>query len=77
MGAFMGMAGLHGMLLRTLYFNGEFNLYMILAALCGALLLLAFLAIFLNIVMTVGVQGVIGIFLPTKTKTKVLLPAEK
>ncbi|HNW60263.1 MAG TPA: cbb3-type cytochrome c oxidase subunit I [bacterium] len=77
MGAFMGMAGLHGMLRRALYFNGEFNLYMILAALCGALLLLAFLAFFLNIVMTVGVQGVIGIFMPARTKTRELLPAEK
>ncbi len=77
MGAFMGMAGLHGMLRRALYFNGEFNTYMILAALCGALLLLAFLAFFINIVMTVGIQGVIGIFMPAKTKTKELVPAAK
>ena len=39
MGAFMGMAGLQGMLRRTIYFDGEFSLYMILAALCGLLLL--------------------------------------
>jgi cytochrome c oxidase subunit 1 len=77
MGAFMGMAGLQGMLRRTLYFEGEFNVYMILAALSGALLLVAFLAFFLNIVMTVGVRGVIGIFLPAKLKTKDLLPAGK
>jgi cytochrome c oxidase subunit 1 len=75
MGAFMGMAGLQGMLRRTLYFEGEFNVYMILAALCGALLLVAFLAFFVNIVMTVGVKGVVGIFLPSKLKTKDLLPA--
>jgi cytochrome c oxidase subunit 1 len=74
MGAFMGMAGLQGMLRRTLYFEGEFNVYMILAALCGALLLVAFLAFFLNIVMTVGVRGVVGIFLPSKLRTKDLLP---
>ncbi len=74
MGAFMGMAGLHGMLRRTLYFNGEFNTYMILAGLCGALLLLAFLVFFINIVMTVGLNGVIGIFSPAKIKTKDLLP---
>jgi len=74
MGAFMGMAGLKGMLRRTLYFEGEFDLYMILAAVCGGLLLISFLAFFLNIVMTVGVKGVIGIFSPVKNKNKDLLP---
>ncbi len=77
MGAFMGMAGLKGMLRRTLYMNGEFDLYMILAALAGSLLLFAFLAFFYNIVMSVGINGVIGIFTPAETKTKDLLPAEK
>ncbi len=76
MGAFMGMAGLKGMLRRTLYFNGEFDLYMILALICGAMLLFAFLAFFLNIVMTVGVEGVIGIFKPVKNKNKDLVPAD-
>ena len=76
MGAFMGMAGLQGMLRRTLYIEGEFNLYMILAGLSGALLLLAFLAFFLNIVMSLGIRGVIGIFTPAKLKTADLVPAE-
>lgn len=75
MGAFMGMAGLKGMLRRTLYFEGEFDLYMILAMVCGGLLLVGFLAFFLNIVMSVGVNGVIGIFSPTKNKNKDLVPA--
>jgi cytochrome c oxidase subunit 1 len=48
---------------------------MILAALCGALLLIGFLAFFLNIVMSVGLQGVIGIFKPAKIKAKDLVPA--
>jgi cytochrome c oxidase subunit 1 len=77
MGAFMGMAGLKGMLRRTIYSNGEFNIYMILAALSGSLLLLAFLAFFFNIVMSVGLNGVIGIFMPSRLNTKDLLPAEK
>ncbi len=77
MGAFMGMAGLKGMLRRSLYLNGEFNLYMILAALAGSLLLFAFLAFFYNIVMSVGINGVIGIFKPAETNTKDLLPAEE
>jgi cytochrome c oxidase subunit 1 len=75
MGAFMGMAGLNGMLRRTIYYNGEFNVYMILAGLSGLLLLLGFLLFFFNIVMTVGLKGVIGIFMPASTKTKELLPA--
>ncbi len=77
MGAFMGMAGLKGMLRRTIYFNGEFDLYMVLAALCGGLLLLAFLAFFYNIVMSVGLNGVIGIFTPSKLNKNDLLPAVK
>lgn len=75
MGAFMGMAGLKGMLRRTLYFNGEFDLYMILALVCGALLLFAFLAFFFNILMTVGIEGLIGIFKPVKNKNKDLVPS--
>ncbi len=75
MGAFMGMAGLKGMLRRTLYFEGEYNLYMILAALCGTLLLLSFLAFFFNIVMSVGLKGVLGIFTGAEEK-KELLPVE-
>lgn len=76
MGAFMGMAGLQGMLRRTIYFEGEFNGYMILAGLSGLLLLLAFLAFFFNIVMSVGLKGVIGIYSPSTTKTKDLIPAD-
>ncbi|MCU0462880.1 MAG: cbb3-type cytochrome c oxidase subunit I [Bacteroidales bacterium] len=75
MGAFMGMAGLNGMLRRTLYINGEFNIQMILAALSGTLILIGFLAFFFNIVMSVGLKGVIGIFTPAKLKTKDLVPA--
>jgi len=77
MGAFMGMAGLKGMLRRVVYHDGEFNLYMILAALAGTLLLLAFLAFFYNIVMTVGFKGVLGIFTPSKLDKDQLLPEEK
>ncbi|MBK8884139.1 MAG: cbb3-type cytochrome c oxidase subunit I [Bacteroidales bacterium] len=77
MGAFMGMAGLKGMLRRSLYLNGEFNLTMILAAICGALLLIGFIVFFYNIVMSVGLKGVIGIFTPAKTKTTDLVPAEQ
>jgi cytochrome c oxidase subunit 1 len=76
MGAFMGMAGLQGMLRRMVYFEGEFSAYMILAALAGALLVVGFLAFFFNIVMTLGLSGVLGVFTKSKLQTKDLLPAE-
>jgi cytochrome c oxidase subunit 1 len=76
MGAFMGMAGLHGMLRRTIYLNGEFRPYMILAALSGALLIAGLIAFLVNIVMTVGLEGAVGIFRRSKLDTKELVPAE-
>jgi hypothetical protein len=36
-------------------------------------LLIGFLTFFYNIVMSVGLNGVVGIFTPAKTKTKDLL----
>ena len=77
MGAFMGMAGLKGMLRRTIYANGEFNVYMILAALCGLLLLVGFLSFFVNIVMSVGLKGVLGIFAKSTLDKDKLLPAQE
>jgi cytochrome c oxidase subunit I len=77
MGAFMGMAGLKGMLRRTIYYHGEFNVYMILAALCGLLLLVGFLSFFVNIVMSVGLKGVLGIFQKSTLDKDKLLPAQE
>ena len=68
MGAFMGMAGLDGMLRRHMYFNGEFDLMMILAGICGAMVLLAWIIFLFNIIMSIGLKGLIGIFLPSKNK---------
>jgi cytochrome c oxidase subunit I len=76
MGAFMGMAGLEGMLRRTIYLNGEYTWYMLMAGICGALLLLAFLAFFINIVLSVGLNGVIGIFTRSKLPVEELTPKE-
>jgi cytochrome c oxidase subunit 1 len=77
MGAFMGMAGLNGMLRRTIYYQGEFNWYMILAALSGALLFIAFLAFFYNIVMSLGLKGVLQIFTPSKLNVKDTVPVSE
>jgi cytochrome c oxidase subunit 1 len=74
MGAFMGMAGLQGMLRRTIYYNGEFDLYMLLAAICGGLLLVGFLAFFYNIVMSLGLNGVIGVFTRSRLSKDLLVP---
>jgi cytochrome c oxidase subunit 1 len=74
MGAFMGMAGLKGMLRRTIYFDGEYLPFMILAGICGALLLAAFAAFLYNIVMTVGLKGAVGIFRRSELDPDVLVP---
>jgi len=74
MGAFMGMAGLKGMLRRTIYWDGEFLPFMILAGICGALLLAAFAAFLVNIVMTVGLKGALAIFRRSELDPKVLVP---
>lgn len=74
MGAFMGMAGLQGMLRRTIYYDGEFEPFMILAGVSGVLLAIALAAFLLNIVMTIGLRGAVGIFTPSRTSPKVLLP---
>lgn len=74
MGAFMGMAGLQGMLRRTIYTDDPFLPYMILAGICGALLLSALAAFLFNIVMTVGLKGALGIFKRAEVNTKDLLP---
>ena len=69
MGAFAGMAGLDGMLRRHLYVHGEFHTYMVLAAICGTMVLIAWFIFLFNIVMSVGVKGLIGIFLPARDKS--------
>lgn len=63
MGAFMGMAGLKGMLRRSIYTGNEFNIYMILAAASGSLILLAYIAFLCNLLMSLGLKGILGIFI--------------
>ena len=75
MGAFMGMAAMDGMLRRTLYFEGEYQTYMILAGICGLLLLSAWVVFLLNVILSVGVKGLIGVFTKPKLDTKDLVPS--
>jgi len=69
MGAFMGMAGLDGMLRRHLYVDGQFNPDMIFAAMFGTMLLAAWAIFLYNIIMSVGLKGLVGIFLPANDPT--------
>lgn len=75
MGAFMGMAGLQGMMRRTIYYDGEFRPYMILAAVSGALLAVALLAFLTNVVMTLGLRGAVGVFTRSDLPVDDLVPA--
>ena len=77
MGSFMGMAGIDGMLRRSIYVDGEYNTYMILAGICGVLLLLAFAAFLFNVVMTVGIKGLVGIYSPAKMSTRECVAAQQ
>ena len=74
MGAFMGMAGLLGMLRRTIYYGGEYQIFMILAALAGSALLLAYLSYFFNLLLSFGVKGLIELFKPSPHNKEKLLP---
>ena len=77
MGAFMGMAGIDGMLRRAVYTDGEYSTYMILAGICGMMMLVAFVLLMVNIVMSIGVKGLIGIYQPSKIDTRECLAPEK
>jgi len=76
MGAFMGMAAMDGALRRTLYLEGEYSTYMILAGICGALLLAAWIAFLTNLILSVGLKGLIGIYKKPKLNTKALVPED-
>ena len=76
MGAFAGMAGLDGMLRRHLYVDGEFHTWMILGAIFGTMVLIAWVLFLLNIVMSVGVKGLVGIFKPATNDIDYVVEAE-
>jgi len=77
MSAFMGLAAMDGLLRRTLYVDGEYTTYMVLGFAGGALVLLSWVTFLVNVVMSIGVKGLIGVYMPSKLKTKDLVPAEE
>jgi len=74
MGAFMGMAGLRGMLRRTIDFEGIYFWYMLLAAASGTLLLIALVCFVVNVVMTFGIRGALSLFTRSKRPAAEILP---
>ncbi len=69
MGSVLGFAGLEGALRRHLYVHGEFGPYMILGAIFGAMIFIAWAIFLYNIVMSIGLKGLVGIFMPAKDKS--------
>jgi len=65
---------LQGMLRRTIYYNGEYESYMWLAAVSGALLLAALGCFLVNIVMTLGLRGAAGLFRKSTLPVDQLVP---
>lgn len=60
----MGFAGMSGMLRRTLYPGDDtFQTEMIAAAAFGSLIVLSYLALMYNIISTIGIRGLVEIFL--------------
>ncbi|MCP5059983.1 MAG: cbb3-type cytochrome c oxidase subunit I [bacterium] len=59
----MGLAGMDGMLRRTMYeADHPFRLEMVGAAFFGSLMVAAYLAMMYNIINSIGIRGLIGIF---------------
>jgi len=57
------------MLRRTVYYNGEYTWYMILAGICGMMMLIAFVLFLYNIIMSIGLKGLVGIYEPSRIDT--------
>ena len=67
----MGFAGMDGMLRRTVYpGDTTFQPHMIAAAFFGSLILLAYLAMMYNIVSSIGIRGLIEIFVKLPERVK-------
>lgn len=77
MSFFMGMSAMSGALRRYIYVNGEYNMFMIFAAICGMMMMVAWLLYLYNVIMSFGVKGLLGIYTSPKIDTKDLIPAEQ
>jgi cytochrome c oxidase subunit 1 len=62
----MGMAGVRGMLRRTLYDSALYEPYMTVAMIGGMLIAAAFVVFLINLIGSLGLRTVIGLFLPER-----------
>jgi cytochrome c oxidase subunit 1 len=62
----MGMAGAKGMLRRTFYEGTMYQPYTLVAVVGGGLVSVAFVAFLVNLVSTLGLRNVLGLFLPER-----------
>ena len=62
----MGLAGIQGMLRRTIYTNGLYRPHMAVALVGGVLLMVGLVAFVANLVVTLGVRNVVELFLPRR-----------
>jgi cytochrome c oxidase subunit 1 len=62
----MGMAGAKGMLRRTLYVEGEYSAYTLVALIGGVIISLGFIAFLVNLVQSLGIRNVLALFLPER-----------
>ena len=60
----MGWAGTMGMLRRTLYLDGIYQPYMIVALISALLMVIAFLCFLANIIRSLGWRDVVSLFIP-------------
>ena len=65
----MGFAGLNGMLRRTLYIGDPtYQTEMYFAAFFGAILAFGYLVMMFNLINTIGVRSLVGLFIPLPEK---------
>ncbi|MDE3090516.1 MAG: cbb3-type cytochrome c oxidase subunit I, partial [Chloroflexota bacterium] len=62
----MGMAGIEGMLRRTIYTDTLYQPYMIVALIGALLMTIGFLAFLVNVLWTLGLPNTLGLIVPDK-----------
>jgi len=60
----MGFAGIEGMLRRTLYYNGEYRDYMVIALISAGLMAVSFVVFLINLIQKLRFMNILRIFKP-------------
>jgi cytochrome c oxidase subunit 1 len=64
----MGLAGIMGMLRRTIYYVPTYEPQMLVALISALLMALAFASFLINIIKSLGLANVVGLFIPERWK---------